>query len=290
MNKQHSAYLSEDAVVRGQSKVEKAKYVHTENNLRRTLENINESFKRTNKRLDDETETLRSDLHKLKLSVVKVRQEKMKRLTGEYVKNRRPYQAERLLCDENIVTLRPFDSSSKFVTQRKSWTKKQRQRQLVPIKLHQNKLKDINDKDELFKHDEKKQGKALPEVSGKSEKIKRAAKLPRIETSFYKHDKQVTAGKEIAEGQISNDSTELEKHVSIEENNATIGHLQVPRIPLCELIDIHAYGPKCRANIMQNRPHFLPPLPKIMEDKVEEINSSFPVDNISLMRRDEQSQ
>lgn len=289
MNRQYS-YPSEGAVVRGQSKVEKAKYVHTENNLRRTLENISESFRRTNKRLSDETETLRSELLKLRQSVEQIQQEKMKRKTGEYHK-RRPYQAERFLADENVVTLRPFgDSNSKFVTQRKSWAKKQNQRRLAPIRLHQNKPKDIDNEEEIFIYDKKEQPKTLPEGT----KVKQTApfKLPKIKTSLCTNDEPFTRRKETDIKRISKDNqtSRLQKHMSVEERKVSPNqtrYLEVPRIPVFDLlVDVQSYESRGRANIMQSRPHFLPPLDKITEGEVAELKSSFPADEMNLVGSD----
>jgi hypothetical protein len=281
MNRQHSVYPSEGDVVRGQSKVEKAKYIHTENDLRRNLENISESFKRTNKRLSDETETLRSELHKLRQSVDKIQQEKMKRMKGEYHK-RRPYQAERFLCDENIVTLRPFcDPAAKIITHRKSWAKKLNQRRLAPIKLHQNKLKGIDE--DIVIYDKEKQPKALSEGTEVKQPV--TFKLPKIEASLYTNDEPFTTRKETDEKVISKDNqtSRSQKHISFQEKNVSPSqthcqarYLDVPRIPICDQMDIHAYESKGRANIMKNRPHFLPPLDKITEGEVVEIE---PIDN-----------
>jgi glucan-binding YG repeat protein len=268
MNKQYSVYPREGAVVKGQSKVEKAKYVHTENNLRQTLENIAESFKRTNKRLSDETEAVRTELHKLKQSVEKVQQEKMKRMRGEHHK-RRPYKAERFLCDENIVTLKPFnDSSSKIVTQRKSWAKKlsQRPRRLAPIMLHQNKLKGINDEEEIRANDKKEQQKSLVKWT----KARQAAPftLPKVEPCT--NEKSGTT--ETGEKEISDQTFRSKKRIPSEENvsGGQNQHLQVPIIPVCDLKDIPARG---RENIMKSRPHFLPALDKITEGKVAELRT-----------------
>lgn len=264
----HSVYPCEGTVVRRQSKAEKAKYVHTENNLRRTLENISESFKRTNKRLSDETETLRSDLHKLRQSVEKVRQEKMKRITGDYHKKRRPYQAERFLCDENIVTLKPFsDSSSKIVTQRKCWAKKQCQRRLDPIRLHQNKLKGINDREEISKYGQ--QPKTLLEETT----IKKAVllKLPKIETPHDASDKPFTVKKETDGDKIKNNrNSGLQGHMIAEEKNVSLNptrYLEVPKVPICSLMDINVFESWNKGNSMKSKPHFLPPLDKITEDE-----------------------
>lgn len=273
----HSVYPCEGTVVRGQSKVEKAKYVHSENNLRRTLENISESFKRTNKRFSDETETLRSDLHRLRQSVEKVRQEKMKRITGNYHKKRRPYRAEKFLCDEHIVTLKPFDSSSKIVTQRKSWAKKQCQRRLDPIRLHQNKLKGINDREEISKHGQ--QPKTLLEET----KVEKACllKLPTIETSLGVNDESFALKKETDGNKIRKNKQKsgIQRHVSVEEKNVSSNptrYLEVPKVPICSLMDTRV----CESwrNSWQSKPHFLPPLDKITEDEVADVESSFPVE------------
>ena len=272
-------YPSEGAVVKGQSKVEKAKYVHTENNLRRTLENIAETFKRTNKRLSDETETVRAELQKLKQSIKEIQQEKMKRMRGEHHK-RRPYQAERFLRDENVVTLRPFinDSSSKIVTQRKSWAKKlnPRPRHLAPIMLHQNKLKDIYDTERIYKNDKKEQQKSLVEGT----KVKQAVSftLPKIETSLctnVNNDKSLTF--ETGKKEISDQTSRLKKHNSSCEKKNTSScqtkYLDVPIIPVCDPEDIPAYDSRARANIMKSRPHFLPALDRITEGEVAELRT-----------------
>ena len=276
----NSVYPCEGTVVRRQSKVEKAKYVHTGNNLRRTLENISESFKRTNKRLSDETETLRSDLHKLRQSVEKVRQEKMKRITGDYHKKRRPYQAERFLCEENIVSLKPFsDSNSKIVTQRKRWAKKQCQRHLDPIRLHQNKLKGINDKEKISKYGQQ------PKTLFEETKVKKAVllKLPKIETPFNASDERFIVRKETDGDEISknNQNSGLQRHMIAEEKSVSSNptrYLEVPKVPICSLMDINVFEPWSKRNFMKTKPHFLPPLGKITEDEDANIESSFPAE------------
>ena len=290
MNRQHSMYPSEGAVVKGQSKVEKAKYVHTENNLRRTLQNIAEKFERTNKRLSDETETVRAELQKLKQSIKEIQQEKTKRMRGEHHK-RRPYQAERFLRDENVVTLRPFsDSSSKIVTQRTSWAKKlnQRPRRLAPIRLHQNKLKDIYDAKGIYKNDKKEQPNSLVEGT----KVKQAVSftLPKLETSLctnVDYGKSSTA--EIGKKEISDETSRLKKHHSSEERNVSscpTKYLNVPIIPICDQVDIPAYDSWARANIMKSRPHFLPALDKITEGKVAELRTVDDKNLVGSIERD----
>ena len=277
MKRQHSMYPSEGAVVKGQSKVEKAKYLHTENNLKRTLENIAETFKRTNKRLSDETETVRAELQKLKQSIKEIQQEKMKRMRGEHHK-RRPYQAERFLLDENVVTLRPFgDSSSKIVTQRKSWAKKlnQRPRRLAPIRLHQNKLKDIYDAEGIYKNDKKEQPKSLVEGT----KVKQAVSftVPKIETSLCTNvndDKSLII--ETGKKEISDQTSGLKKHNSSGEKNVSscqTKYLNVSIIPIFDPMDIPAYDSRARASTMKSRPHCLPALGKITEGEVAELRT-----------------
>ena len=134
---QNKQQPQEGYVVSSQSKLEQAKYVHTENNLRKTLLNIGESFRRTNKRLSEETKTLREELNKLRQNVKKIRQEKERRMTGGCANSRRPHRAERLLYDEKIVKLEPFNDYQKFDYQRRS--EKGKKKYLTPLRLHGNK-------------------------------------------------------------------------------------------------------------------------------------------------------
>lgn len=128
----------EGCVVRGQSKVEKAKYIHTENHLRQNLQNISESFKRQKKRLNDETKILRLELHRLQMSIVEVQREKKNRAEGKY-KHRRPHRAEKLLNSKKNTYLRSVDE--KHLGQRKSVEKRQTQKKMTQIKtLYEKKL------------------------------------------------------------------------------------------------------------------------------------------------------
>lgn len=281
MNGEHSVYLSEGAVVRGQSKVEKAKYVHTENNLRRTLENIDETFKRTNKRLSEQTETVRSELHRLRQNIETVRQEKKERKTGKYQNKRRPYKAERFLCDENILTLTPFSNCSKNIaTHRKPWAKKHSQKHLNPIRLHHERPKNNGDNDGTFVCDEKEQPDTLPEEA-KAEQVVQN-KLPKIVSSHYT---RIAAPRETCIKRI----TTLQQHSPNGKQNFPPDHarLEVPKIPVCDLMDIQACrvrqmssGENRGANFMQRKPYFLPPLDKITEGRMVTQNTSFAADNV----------
>lgn len=284
MNRQQSVYQGENPVVTGQSKVEKAKYVHTENNLRRTLENISETFKRTNKRLCDETETLRSDLQELRQSIAKIQEEKMRRNKGEYHK-RRPYKAERFLYVDNIVSPRPFDETctnhSKFATHGQNTRyktvktfKTQNTRSLTPIRLHQNKKNSTRHQEEISAHATMLEGKDIAQTV--------QFMLPKLEISLQTNKKPLSYTDQLKEPNLKRTSqnNELKNDVLHEKNTLCNDscYLEVPRIPTFDLMDVHAFKTGNIIN-MKGKPHFLPPLDKIIETEVPELKSNSPADH-----------
>ena len=258
--RQHSVQPCEGNVISGQSKVEKAKYVHTENNLRKTLVNINESFKRTNKRLIDETETLRKEMENLRRSVQKIRQEKERRMAGECCSNRRPHRAERLLFDESIVKLEPFSETvQQFVY--KSRARKAKGKYLMPLRLHQtiSKPMDKRPPEENKEVDEgRKERHDNHEVLMKNH-VSKAARLPwSNEIGGRRPDLRSKVWRKQCKNIIStitNDTASPKRRDPV----------FIPTIPICDIVDIRDAEDCCPATNIQSKTTILPPLEKIPE-------------------------
>lgn len=255
---QNKQQPQEGYVVSSQSKLEQAKYVHTENNLRKTLLNIGESFRRTNKRLSEETKTLRGELNKLRQNVEKIRQEKERRMTGGFANSHRPHRAERLLYDEKMVKLEPFNDCQKFVYQRSEKAKKQN---LTPLRLHGNKTS-ISEKESS-------------DINNKEEHSywKRSRILPAIQTEENESSEEPTVGrhgrKEVTLVNVSYSEVSMAKSARssryLNNQKQNTGSI-MSKTSKCVLGNIGASEEKsCSLKKIPCQQHFLPPLEKIPE-------------------------
>lgn len=260
MNGRHNnQYLREGNVVSSQSKVEKAKYVHTENNLRKTLLNISESFRRTNKKLSDETEAIRGELNKLRHSVEKVRLEKQRRITGECLSSRRPHRAERLLCDEMFIKQEPSNDCQKFVYKRKLL--KEKEKYLIPLQLEENRsrvtkraTRESSDELQPWKH---------PDIPLENQTHHTTSKIAAT----------VSEGKAVQPVSFCYISNSLVRHKP--ENAQPLnrkGNMNsprlIPRIPICDAVEIEVCEKELRSFRLETKQcnsHHLPPLERIPE-------------------------
>ena len=257
---QNKQQPQEGYVVSSQSKLEQAKYVHTENNLRKTLLNIGESFRRTNKRLSEETKTLREELNKLRQNVKKIRQEKERRMTGGCANSRRPHRAERLLYDEKIVKLEPFNDYQKFDYQRRS--EKGKKKYLTPLRLHGNKTSvseeessDTNNKEEP---NHWKCPRILPAIQTKENES--------IETTVRRHGSKEVTHVDVSYSEVSMAKSRSSRYSNNQKQNIeSFMPKTTSKFDLGNIVIGASEKKSCSLGKIPCKQYFMPPLEKIPE-------------------------